>query len=102
MGVSGYRDGPFEDALFNDIGQFVFDENNDIILADGRNHCIRKLNMKDRIVTTLIGKGGVAGYQDGNPDDALFNTTYGMCIDKDYNIYIADYGNNCIRKLVTQ
>jgi hypothetical protein len=102
MNVPGYRDGPFEDALFNDIGQFVFDENNDIILADGQNHCIRKLNMKDRIVTTLIGKGGVAGYQDGNPDDALFNRTFGMCIDKDYNIYIADYGNNCIRKLVTQ
>jgi hypothetical protein len=100
--VKGYRDGPFEDALFGQPEQFVFDENLDLIVADGGNHCIRKLNMKDRIVTTLIGKGGVAGYQDGNPDDALFNTTFGMCIDKDYNIYIADYGNNCIRKLVTQ
>jgi hypothetical protein len=100
--VRGYRDGSFEDALFGLMEQYVFDENLDIIVADGGNHCIRKLNMKDRIVTTLIGKGGVAGYVDGNPEDALFREPYGMCIDKNYNIYIADQGNNCIRKLVTQ
>jgi hypothetical protein len=101
-GVRGHRDGPLEDALFAEMGQFVFDENLDLIIADGGNHCIRKINMKDGMVTTLVGKGGVAGYQDGNPDDALFNLPLGMCIDKDFTIYIADYYNNCIRKLVTQ
>ena len=103
LGVSGYRDGPFEDALFSgEFGQCVFDENLDIIFPNANNHCIRKLNMKERIVTTLIGKGGVAGYQDGNPDDALFNYPYGMCIDKDGTIYIGDSSNNCVRKLVIQ
>jgi hypothetical protein len=102
MGVTGYRDGPFEDALFYQPEQFVFDENGDIIVADGNNHCIRKLNMKDRIVSTVVGKGGQKGYRDGNPDDALFNTCWGVCIDKDYTIYIADFNNNCIRKLVIQ
>jgi hypothetical protein len=102
LGVLGYRDGPCEDALLGQIGQMVFDQNLDLIFSDMTNHCIRRINMKDGIVTTLIGKGGVAGYQDGNPEDALFNGPCGMCIDKNYNIYIGDTWNQCIRKLVTQ
>jgi WD40 repeat protein len=103
MGVRGSRDGPFEDALFGDIGQILFDENNDIILVDSYSHCVRKLDMKNRIATTLIGKIGVNGHQDGNPEDALFNGPYGICIDKrNNNIYIADMYNHCIRKLVVQ
>jgi hypothetical protein len=80
----------------------IFDENYDIILTDPDNHCIRKINMKEGIVTTLIGKGGQVGYQDGNAEDALFNRPFGICIDKDYNIYISDTYNNCIRKLAIQ
>jgi hypothetical protein len=102
LGVKGYRDGPLEDALFSEIGQMVFDDNLDLVISDPGNHCIRKINMKDGMVTTLIGKGGRAGYQDGNPDDALFNFPSGMCIDKDYNIYISDMSNQCIRKLAVQ
>ncbi|MDR1221856.1 MAG: IPT/TIG domain-containing protein [Tannerella sp.] len=102
LGVRGYRDGPCEDAFFGEIGQMIIDDNLDLVFTDMSNHCIRKVNIKDEIVTTLIGKGGVAGYQDGNPDDALFNIPIGMCIDKDYNIYIAESGNHCIRKLAVQ
>jgi hypothetical protein len=102
LGVSGYRDGPCEDALLGQIGQMIFDDNLDLVFSDINNHCIRKVNVKDGIVTTLIGKPGVAGYQDGNADDALFNQPYGICIDKDNNIYIAESGNHCIRKLAVQ
>lgn len=102
LGITGYRDGPCEDALFRSIGQLIFDDNLDIIFTDPSNHCIRKIDMKKGYVSTLIGKGEVSGYQDGNPDDALFNQPFGICIDKDYNIYIADTYNNCIRKLVIQ
>jgi hypothetical protein len=102
LGLQGYRDGPLESALFRELAQMVFDDNLDLVLSDPGNHCIRKINMKDGIVTTLIGKPGVAGYQDGNPDDALFNNPTGMCIDKDHNIYISDMGNHCIRKLAIQ
>jgi hypothetical protein len=102
LGITGYRDGPCEDALFRSVGQLIFDDNLDIIFTDPSNHCIRKIDMKKGYVSTLIGKGGVQGYQDGNPDDALFYQPFGICIDKDYNIYIADTYNNCIRKLVIQ
>ncbi|MDR1221878.1 MAG: IPT/TIG domain-containing protein [Tannerella sp.] len=102
LGVAGYRDGPREDALFGDLGQMVFDDNLDLIFADAGNHCIRRISAADGMVSTVIGKPGVAGYQDGNPEDALFNYPRGMCIDKDYTIYISDTNNNCIRKLAVQ
>lgn len=98
MGLSGWKDGKLEDALFNQPCQMVFDINNNIVVADRNNHCIRKIT-QDGVVTTLVGYGGKAGYKDGNPDDALFNLPSGVTIDKDYVIYIADAGNNCIRKL---
>lgn len=98
MGMLGWKDGKLEDALFNQPCQMVFDVNNEIVLADRNNHCIRKIT-KDGVVTTLIGYGGKSGYRDGNPDDALFNLPSGVAIDDAYVIYIADAGNNCVRKL---
>ncbi|MDR2563098.1 MAG: IPT/TIG domain-containing protein [Prevotellaceae bacterium] len=101
LNVSGWRDGDRLDAELNSPRQIVFDEERAIVIADEGNHCIRKIT-PDGIVTTVIGMGGKSGYQDGNPDDALFNRPTGIAIDSDYNIYIADSENNCIRKLAIE
>jgi hypothetical protein len=101
LGVKGWRDGKKEDCYIGTLGQFVFDDNLNLIFADAGNHCIRKIT-PEGVVSTIIGKPTKAGYMDGNPDDAEFNSPQGMCIDKDYNIYIADANNNCIRKLVVE
>jgi hypothetical protein len=98
IGVSGWRDGPKEDAYLGEVGQMLFDEDLNLIFSDASNHCIRKIT-PDGQVSTLIGMPKVAGYVDGNPEDAMFNYPRGMCIDKDYTIYISDTNNNCIRKL---
>jgi hypothetical protein len=97
----GWRDGPAKEAMFNSPRQMIFDAVGDIILADEQNHCIRRIT-PDGMVTTVIGMGGTAGYVDGNSDIAQFNAPYGVCIDKDYTIYIADYGNQCVRKLAVE
>jgi hypothetical protein len=101
LGVSGWRDGKREDCYIGTIGQMLFDENLNLIFADSGNHCIRQIT-PDGIVSTLIGQPQKAGYIDGNPEDAEFNYPRGICIDKNYNIYIADTYNNCIRKLVIE
>ncbi|WP_157558247.1 IPT/TIG domain-containing protein [Niabella aurantiaca] len=60
-----------------------------------------------RTVTTFAG-GGVPGYYNGKGTDAQFhfsdpvNNWYrsmGIVVDKDLNIYVADPGNHCIRKI---
>jgi hypothetical protein len=97
-GTAGWRDGNRLDSEFNFPVQVVVDSDGSVIVADQDNHCIRRIS-PDGMVSTLIGKGGMAGYVDGNPEDALFNKPKGVAIDKDYNIYVADYDNNVVRKL---
>jgi hypothetical protein len=101
LGVRGWRDGRKEDCYIAELGQFLFDQDLNLIFADAGNNCIRKIT-PDGIVSTIIGKPTKAGYIDGNPDDAEFNFPRGMCIDSEYNIYIADTNNNCIRKLAIE
>jgi hypothetical protein len=40
-----------------------------------------------------------SGFLDGNVDNALFNYVLGLAIDANDNIYVADTGNNAIRKI---
>lgn len=49
-------------------------------------------------VSTFSGNGS-AGFINGSLDSAAFNSPFGLSIDKYDNLYIADAGNNCIRKI---
>lgn len=98
---AGSIDGDRLDAEFYEPRQMVFDSEGSMFLADTKNHVIRKITAEG-IVSTVIGQPGVSGYVDGNPDDALFNSPYGVAISKDGTIYIGDSNNRCIRKLAIE
>lgn len=53
-----------------------------------------------RTVSTLAGAGS-NGYGDGTGKDAKFNliTNTGLAVDANGNVYVADIGNHCIRKI---
>jgi TonB-dependent receptor len=51
------------------------------------------------VLGTLAGKAGFAGSDDGPAPDARFNAPGAAVSDKDGNLYIADTGNNAIRKI---
>ena len=104
-GEAGWQDGPLSEARFNVPNQLIVAPNGNLYLADRGNHCIRMITLDDSgggVVSTVIGKGGVAGYQDGNPEDALFNNPRGVAVTPDGNIYITDYENNVVRKLTIE
>lgn len=42
---------------------------------------------------------GKAGFINGTLAEAKFSSPFGMCSDAEGNLYIADNGNNCIRKI---
>jgi sugar lactone lactonase YvrE len=68
-----------------------------IYVADTYNNAIRKI-ASDGTVSTLAGVSP-AGYQDGPADKALLTVPQFIAGDGNGNFYIADTGNNRIRKL---
>ena len=54
------------------------------------------------IITTVIGTGVAGASGDGGPGkNAQLNTPNGVAVDATGNVYIADYANSRIRKLLT-
>ncbi len=48
---AGYADGPAKKALFNEPKGILFDKKGNLLIADGMNHCVRKLST-DGMVST--------------------------------------------------
>ncbi|NGM66468.1 IPT/TIG domain-containing protein [Sphingobacterium sp. SGR-19] len=100
-GGSAFRDGPLEEALFNYPKDIKFDNDGNMFVADYGNHCIRMVSA-DNIVTTVAGQPGTPGYKDGGPIESLFNQPWGVAVNEQGDIYIADWTNARIRKLVIE
>jgi sugar lactone lactonase YvrE len=84
---------------FNRPFGLTIDSDNNIYVADGGNHLIRKITPQG-YVSTFAGTATVAGYLDGIPGE--FNTPVGLTIDSDDNIYVGDANNHLIRKITPQ
>lgn len=71
-----------------------------LYIADTENHCIRRINFFTNRVTTVVGTGeaGFAG-DGGNARMAQLNRPTDVIFREDHHIYIADSGNNVIRKV---
>ena len=82
---------------FADPFGVVVDKAGNLYVADGGdNNSIRKIG-PDGVSTTFAG--AVEGYADGLGIAASFNTPSGLAIDGAGNLYVADTGNNAIRKI---
>lgn len=100
--AAGFRDGPLHQAQFNRIRMMSFDEDGNLYVGDCDNHCIRVVNTSTMMVSTIIGIPGVAGYQDGNRDDALFRQPHGIVTDAEGAVYVAEYGNRRVRRIAVE
>lgn len=71
-----------------------------VIIVDGGNGVIRKIDATTGIISTVAGTGaqGFTG-DDGPATSATFFNPYDVAVDGQNNIYIADAGNNAIRKI---
>ena len=75
-------------------------EDGTVYVADaGDSNQIRKITT-DGNVTTLAG--GSEGFADGGGPQASFHTPSGLAIDSEGNLYVADTGNNRIRKVTPE
>jgi sugar lactone lactonase YvrE len=97
-GTSGCVDGGV--GLSNFINPFTcqVDQNGDVLILDSGCHCIRRLSSATNILTTIIGTLGLSGSNEGIGTNAKLNAPRGFFLDSNGNFFIADSGNNRIRK----
>jgi sugar lactone lactonase YvrE len=94
---SGSTDATGTSASFNGPRGITTDGTN-LYVADYSNHRIRKIVIDNGIVTTLAGQSD-NGSTDATGTSASFNRPEGITTDGT-NLYVADYANNRIRKIV--
>jgi diguanylate cyclase (GGDEF)-like protein len=71
----------------------------ELYIADRGNHVIRRIN-KDETIVTIAGCGAYGYAGDGDlAIRAKLNKPSGVAVDLLGNLYIADTGNHCIRKV---
>src|SRR5437867_4195134 len=85
---AGFSD-PFGVAIAPDGTIYISDA--------GESNRVRKLTREGSLVTLA---GGTEGFADGS--QASFNTPSGLVTDAEGNIYVADTGNNRIRKITPE
>lgn len=92
---SGNKNGSAKKALFNAPWDVV-SYNGGWLISDSENHVLRLY--KNGKVTTVAGTGK-SGYKNATGKKAKFNRPTGMAVGSNGEVYIADTGNNVIRKI---
>ena len=91
--------GPATDASLAGPDGVVVDSAGNIFIADYYNNRIRKVD-PNGIITTVAGNGNQGFSGDGGPaTDASLYYPDGLAVDSAGNIFIAEFGNNRIRKV---
>lgn len=97
-GTAGNADGVGTNAGFSFPCGIAMDQSGTLYLGDSGNHVIRKISPAG-VVTTLAGSAGKSGTNDGVGNLARFNSPQAVAIINASNLYVADAGNNAVRKL---
>ncbi len=102
-GTTGYSgdNGPATSAQLNNPLGLAVDTVGTLYIADSANNVIRKVS--GGVITTIAGNGnpGVAGSPCPNvaTANAQFNNPSGLALDSHGNLYVADTGDYCVRKI---
>lgn len=91
-------DGIASQARFFVPEGIAVDRTGTLYVADRRNSTIRKIT-PEGVVSTLAGAPGEGGSQDGVGSAARFESPTAVTVDANGNLYVADSGDNTIRKV---
>jgi len=97
-GVYESKDGTGNEARFLTAYGIAIDSAGTLFVSDTFDHTLRKIS-QGGVVTTIVGKSGTPGTVDGLGVEARLFDPYGVAVDPEGNIYVADRGSHTIRKV---
>jgi sugar lactone lactonase YvrE len=99
-GTVGTANGPGTIAQFNAPSGLALDAQGNLVVSDQSANVIRGVVINDpnHNVTTIAGVGS-AGFANGTGSASAFNAPMGIALGSDGALYVADSGNNAIRRV---
>lgn len=104
-GVTGYSgdSGPATLAqLSDDLGSLAFACDGSLLIADGHNNRVRRVDKTTGIITTVIGTGTNTGTCSSNGTGVLateINLPQALAFDPQGNLYLMDYGYAIVQEV---
>jgi streptogramin lyase len=91
--------GPATSASLNEPYGIALDADGNLYIVDRLNFCIRRVDSRTGVISTIAGTGGKSGYGgDGGPvEKALFREPNGICLDGKGKLYVADVADQRVR-----
>ncbi|RKT54564.1 RICIN domain-containing protein [Saccharothrix australiensis] len=100
-GAAGFGgdDGPATAAALKSPTRVALDSAGTLYLADSGNHRLRKVT-PDGTITTVAGTGTAGSSGDNGPAaNATLNNPFGIAVDHDGTLYLADFDNHRVRRI---
>ncbi|GAB5360820.1 hypothetical protein AAMO2058_000660100 [Amorphochlora amoebiformis] len=95
-----HRDGRGARARFKEPFSIACGNDGALFVVETQAHCIRRIG-SDGVVDTYIGNPGNIGIGEGRPRDSLLAFPYGVAVDEDDRVFVADTLNQRIIRAIT-
>ncbi len=92
--------GPALEAQLNEPYEVRFDRDGNMLFVEMKNHLVRRVDAKTRVITTRAGTGRPGFSGDGGPaTEAQLNQPHSIQLDAAGNLFICDIANHRLRRV---
>ncbi|NBV86534.1 MAG: hypothetical protein EBS01_09810, partial [Verrucomicrobia bacterium] len=100
--TKGYKGdgGPAQKASLNMPYELAWDRSGNLFIVELGNHCVRRVDAKTGVISTIAGTGKPGFSGDGGPAaEAQFNQPHSLAFDAAGDLYVCDIMNHRVRKI---